>query len=446
MESSDEMRKPIVAVVGRPNVGKSTLFNRIIGSRVAIVEDFPGVTRDRLYYEVEWLNHPFILIDTGGIQWEEDDIYSQVKKQAELAVEEADVILFVTDAKDGVLPADEEVANILRRTGKPVVLAVNKTDNFSQDSSYEFYGLGLGTPVPVSAIHGMNVGDLLDEVIAHFPKEEAEYEEEGLIRIAVIGKPNVGKSSIVNRLTGEERVIVSDIAGTTRDAIDTRMEHEGKPYLLIDTAGIRRKARIDDVLERYSVIRAFRAVDRADVVLMVLSATEGVSEQDKRIAGYAHEQGKAAILVVNKWDLVEKETNTMKEYTETIREELGFLRYAPVLFISALTGQRTTRIFEMVDMVYGETTKRISTSVINQLLREIVMLNPPPGDKGKTLKISYGTQARIKPPTFVLFVNDPELMHFSYQRHIENRFREDIGFEGTPIRILVRKKTGDQHD
>ncbi len=436
------MAKPIVAVVGRPNVGKSTLFNRIVGYRAAIVDDYAGVTRDRLYHEVQWLNHDFILIDTGGIQWQEDDLYTQVRKQAEVAVEEADVVLFVTDGHDGVMAADEEVAQILRRTRKPVVLAVNKTDDFTQNDSYQFYNLGLGTPVPVSAIHGLNVGDLLDELVAHFPKGEP-MEDEDVIKVAVIGKPNVGKSSLVNRLTGQERVIVSEIAGTTRDAIDTPVVHGDQKYLLIDTAGIRRKARIDDALEKYSVIRALKAVDRADVVLMLLDGAEGVSEQDKKIAGYAHEQGKAAILIVNKWDLVTKETNTMKEMTEEIRDELGFLRYAPVLFISALTGQRTHKIFEMVDFVYSESVKRISTSVINQLIREIVTLNPPPTDKGRALKIMYGTQVRVKPPSFVLFVNDTELMHFSYKRHIENAFRDAIGFEGTPIRLFVRNKKGE---
>ncbi len=437
------MRKPIVAVVGRPNVGKSTIFNRIVGSRVAIVEDFPGVTRDRLYHEVEWLNHHFILIDTGGIQWETDDIYTQVKKQAEIAVEEADVILFVVDTQAGVTTADNDVAAILRRTGKPVILAANKTDVFCMDEVYEFYNLGLGTPIPISAVHGTNMGDLLDAIIGQFSEDFDTTEEEGVIKIAVIGKPNVGKSSLVNKLVGEERVIVSDIAGTTRDAIDTSLIIDDQKYLLIDTAGIRRRSRIDDVLEKYSVIRSFKAVDRADVVLLMIDSCEGISEQDKRIAGYAHEQGKAAIILVNKWDLFSKETNTMKEYTETLREELGFLRYAPVLFISALSGQRVHKIIEMVDFVYAQTTKRISTSIINQLLREIMMLNPPPTDKGKKLKISYGTQARIKPPTFILFVNDTELMHFSYRRHIENKFREAIGFEGTPVRIIVRGKKGD---
>ena len=440
------MRKPIVAVVGRPNVGKSTVFNRIVGSRVAIVEDYPGVTRDRLYHEVEWLNQHFILIDTGGIQWETDDIYSQVKKQAEIAVEEADVILFVVDTQSGITNADSEVAAILRRTGKPVVVAANKTDNFCMDDVYEFYSLGLGSPIPISAIHGTNMGDLLDEITSCFPPELDTEEDTDSIKIAFIGKPNVGKSSLINRLLGEERVIVSDIAGTTRDAIDTPLTLDGHKYLLIDTAGIRRRARIDDVLEKYSVIRSFRAVDRADVVLMMIDAKQGISEQDKRIAGYAHEQGKAAVILVNKWDLIDKETNTMKEYTETLREELGFLRYAPVIFISALTGQRVHKILDEVRHVYEETTKRIGTSVINQLLREIVMLNPPPSDKGKTLKIAYGTQARIKPPTFVLFVNDIELMHFSYRRHIENKFREAIGFEGTPVRIIVRSKKGEQNE
>lgn len=439
------MRKAVVAVVGRPNVGKSTLFNRIIGRRVSIVDDFSGVTRDRLYHPVEWLDHSFILIDTGGIQWEKDSIYSQVKKQAEVAVLEADVILMVVDGQTGLMAADEEVAAILRKTGKPVVLAVNKVDRYSMEGVYEFYNLGLGDPIPISATHGTNMGDLLDELVGLFPKDLDQADDEEEIAIAVIGKPNVGKSSLVNQMLGKNRVIVSDQAGTTRDAIDSHLGVEGKKYLLIDTAGIRRKSRIDDDLERYSVIRAFRAVDRAQVVLMMIDAVEGVSEQDKRIAGYAHEEGKAAIIVVNKWDLVDKETNTMKKMTDDIQEDLGFLRYAPVLFISALSGQRVHKIIDAVDLVYAESIKRISTSVINQLLREIIMLTPPPSDKGRSLKVSYATQVRVQPPTFVLFVNDIELMHFSYKRHIENKFRQAIGFVGTPIRILVRGKKEDKN-
>lgn len=430
----------MVAVVGRPNVGKSALFNRICGERIAIVEDQPGVTRDRLYRDAEWLGRPFGLVDTGGFQWEEGDLHQQVRWQAEIAVREADVILFVVDARSGPTVADEDVAFVLRRTGKPVILAVNKVDSYSPEAAAEFYSLGLGTPIPVSAIHGTNVGDLLDAVVERFGPPGDPPEEDDRIRVAVIGRPNVGKSSLVNRLLGEDRMIVSDAAGTTRDSIDSEWVVGESRYLLIDTAGIRRKARIDTLLERVTVLRAFRAVDRSDVVLMMIDATGGVREQDKRIAGYAHEQGKAAILLVNKWDLVEKDTHRMKQEEELIREELGFMRYAPILFVSAGTGQRVHRIPGMVDAVYAQAVRQVPTSVLNQVLRETVMVTPPPSDKGRKLKILYVTQVRNRPPTFVFFVNDPELMHFSYRRHLENRFREALGFEGTPIRLLVRGK------
>jgi GTP-binding protein len=438
------MSRPVVAVVGRPNVGKSTLFNRIAGGLVAIVEDSPGVTRDRLYRNTEWLGRKFTLIDTGGIEFKEEStsIPAQMRRQAEIAIEEADVIILVVDGRMRPTIDDELIAQILRRSGKPVVLAANKIENFDKIDSqlYEYYSLGIGEPVPVSAAHGMNTGDLLDTVISYFPAEEEEEYDPDIIRIAVVGRPNVGKSSLVNILLGKERVIVSSIPGTTRDAIDTPFEHDGKHYVLIDTAGMRRKGRIEELTEQYSVIRSLRAVDRSDVVLLLLDAPEGVTEQDKKIAGYVHEAGKGIIITVNKWDLIEKDDKTMKKFDQQIRDELGFMQYAPTIYISALTGQRVNKIIELVDFVAEQNSTRLSTSTLNTLLREWVHINPPPTDKGRRLKILYITQAGVKPPTFVLFVNDPELLHFSYRRYLENQIREHFGFEGSPVRMVIRQR------
>ncbi|MDN5293304.1 MAG: GTPase [Eubacteriales bacterium] len=435
------MAKPIVALVGRPNVGKSTLFNRITGERKAIVEDRPGVTRDRIYADAFWRDREFILVDTGGIEFEvEDEIARQVKKQARLALEEADVVVFLTDGREGLTPLDREVANLLRRTRKPVILAVNKIENFQKDDIYDFYQLGLGDPIPISAAHGLNTGDLLDAVVANLPPETGEEYDEEVIKIAVAGRPNVGKSSLVNAILGEERVIVSDIPGTTRDAVDTLFTRDGQSYVIIDTAGIRRRSKIEEPTERFSVIRALRAIERADVVLLVLDAQEGVTEQDKRIAGYAHEKGRAIVIVVNKWDLVEKDDKTMLRYTERIREELSFMQYAPVIYVSALTGQRVPRILELVKYVAEQHVMRIATSTLNELIREAVALNPPPAEGGRRLKILYAAQTGVRPPTFVIFVNDPELVHFSYARYLENRIRSSFGFEGTPINLIFRQR------
>ncbi len=440
------MAKPIVAIVGRPNVGKSTLFNRIAssGGMVAIVEDKPGVTRDRLYRDAEWLNRNFALVDTGGVEFKNvtDQIKQGVHLQAQLAIDEADVILFVTDAREGLTAIDEEVGKVLRKANKPVILVANKVENFKANNDvFDFYKLGLGEPVMVSASHGMNIGDLLDQVIELLPKSIGDEDlDEDVIKIAVIGRPNVGKSSIVNATLGEERVIVSDIPGTTRDAIDTYFEQGDKKYLLIDTAGMRKKGKINETTERYSVIRSLRAVDRSDVVLMVLDASEGVTEQDKKIAGYAHEAGRAIVLVVNKWDLVEKDDKTMLRFTEDIREELGFMQYSPAIYVSALTKKRIPKILELINYVAEQHAMRISTSTLNELVQEATRLNPPPSDKGRRLKVLYATQASVKPPTFIIFVNDPEIMHFSYLRYLENQLRSSFGFEGTPIRIIVRKR------
>lgn len=439
------MSKPIVAIVGRPNVGKSTLFNRLVGGRTAIVEDTPGVTRDRIYRDSAWLGRNFTLIDTGGIDFTNaaDTILTQVKKQAELAVEEADVIVFVVDGRTGLTAEDENVANLLRRANKPVVLVVNKIEDFQKkDSLYEFYSLGLGDPLPVSAEHGMNTGDLLDSVIRHFPPQDEAEEEPDTIKIAVVGRPNVGKSSLVNIILGQERVIVSNIPGTTRDAIDTPFTREGQKYILIDTAGMRRRGNIDLSMERYSVIRALRAVDRCDVALMVVDGKEGVTEQDKKIAGYVHESGKGCVIVVNKWDLVEKDEKTMHKYEKNLRSELGFMQYAPTIFVSALTRQRVVKIVELVSFVAEQQSHRINTSLLNEVVSEAVEMTPPPTDKGKKLKILYCTQAGIKPPHFILFVNEPELLHFSYQRYLENEIRKNFGFEGTPIRFTVKRREG----
>jgi len=435
--------KPIVAILGRPNVGKSTLFNRLTGGRVAIVEDTPGVTRDRLYRDAEWLGKTFTLIDTGGINFSggEDPLNSQIRKQAQLAMEEADVILFIVDGRTGLLPQDELLAELLRKNAKPVILVVNKVEQFKDNPElYDFYRLGLSNLVYISAEHGMNTGDLLDLVISKFPEMPEEDYEPDIIKIAVVGRPNVGKSSLVNVILGQERVIVSNIPGTTRDAIDTPFQRGEQRYLLIDTAGMRRRGNIVDSTERYSVIRALRAVDRSDVVLMVLDAVEGVTEQDKRIAGYVHEAGKGVIIIINKWDLVEKDEKTMNKFDENIRKQLGFMQYAPTLFVSALTKQRVVKIIELVNFVAEQQNNRISTSVLNEVISEAVQLTPPPSDKGKRLKILYCTQASLKPPHFIFFVNEPALLHFSYLRYLENKLRENFGFEGTPIRITVRKR------
>ncbi|ORU00285.1 GTP-binding protein EngA [Anaerovibrio sp. JC8] len=435
------MSKPIVAIVGRPNVGKSTLFNQIGKRRVSIVDDMPGVTRDRIYMDAEWLNHTFTMIDTGGIEFDESDqILRSMRQQAKIAMAEADVIVFVVDGRVGLTSADEEVGHMLRSAKKPVVLAINKIDSPQLEANiYEFYNLGLGDPIGISASNALGLGDLLDAVVESFPQNDEEEKEEDEISIAVIGRPNVGKSSIVNALIGEERVIVSDIAGTTRDAIDTHFVSDGNKFMLIDTAGMRRKGKIDEAVERYSVMRSLRAVDRADVVLMVINAFEGITEQDKKIAGYAHESGKGVVIIVNKWDIFpDKDDKSTLRFTEDLRDELGFLQYAPVLYTSALTHQRIPRITELVKYVADQQSMRIQTSVLNELIRDAVSVNPPPSHRGKQLKIYFMTQADICPPKFIVFVNDPELMHFSYLRFLENRLRESFGFEGTPLKLIVR--------
>lgn len=440
------MARPIVAIVGRPNVGKSTIFNRIIGDRLAIVEDKPGVTRDRLYGIGEWLNREFSVIDTGGIEIEgEDEILRSVRMQAELAIEEADVIIFMTDAKSGVTPADNEVAQLLFRAKKPVVLAVNKVDNPQrQEEIYEFYSLGFGEPIGISGAHGLGIGDLLDAVASRLPdRQEEEYGEE-VIRVALIGRPNVGKSSLVNAILGEERVIVSDIAGTTRDAIDTPFEKDGQKYVIIDTAGMRKRGKVYESTEKYSVMRALKAIERADVALVVINGEEGIIEQDKHIAGYAHEAGKAAIFVVNKWDVVEKDDKTMQQFTQKIRDHFLFMTYAPVLFVSAKTTQRLHKLLPLVGHVAEQHAMRIQTHMLNDVVSDAVAINPPPTDKGRRLRINYATQVSVKPPAIVLFVNDPELMHFSYERYLENKIRAAFGFEGTPIRLFTRRKSDDE--
>lgn len=442
------MAKPIVAIVGRPNVGKSTLFNIFANSRISIVEDTPGVTRDRLYATAEWLDHEFMMVDTGGIEiMNADAIAVSIRQQAQIAIKEADVILFVCDARAGITTEDADVARLLRQSKKPIVLAINKADSPKQEmNTYEFYNLGIGDPIAVSASNHLGLGDLLDAVVAKFPQDRAlsELDEEDEIKVALIGRPNVGKSSIFNALVGEERSIVSDVAGTTRDAIDTPVVRDGQKYLFIDTAGMRRKAKVDEPIEKYSVMRSLRAVDRSDVVLMVFDAVEGVTEQDKRIVGYAHEAGKAVILVVNKWDLYEKDNSSTLRYTETLRKELVFLQYAPVVFVSAVTKQRIHRLPEVISYVAEQNAMRISTSILNQVIEDAVAINPPPTEKGKRLKILYVTQVKIKPPTFVIFVNEPEIMHFSYQRYLENKLRESFGFEGTPIKMIIRGKNEDE--
>lgn len=436
------MSKPVVAIVGRPNVGKSTLFNRIIGERIAIVEDKPGITRDRLYQDAEWNGTEFTLVDTGGLDFGEvDTISSKVRSQVNMAIRECDVILFLVDARQGILPADEEIALILRKAEKPVILVANKVENFKDKSQYmEFYRLGLGEPIPISAAQGLNTGDLLDAVVAALPEPVHEETENDVVRIAVIGRPNVGKSSLVNSILGEERVIVSDIPGTTRDAIDSPFYWEGSSYILIDTAGIRRKSRIDQSTEWYSVNRSLKAVERCDVALMLIDAVEGVTDQDKRIAGFAHDKGKATIIVVNKWDLVEKDDKTANRFREHIKQNLSFLPYAPIIFVSALTGQGIHRVLKMAGYVAGQASMRIPTSRLNELIEDAVLHNPPPARKGKRLKIFYATQEGVKPPTFLIFTNDPALVHFSYIRYLENQLRNTYGFEGTPVRFVFRRK------
>ncbi len=437
------MGKPVVAIVGRPNVGKSTFFNYISGRRISIVEDTPGVTRDRIYSEVEWRGRKFTIIDTGGIEpYAEDLIMQQMKRQAEVAIDTADVIVFMVDAKEGLTATDMEVATMLRKTKKPVVLVVNKVDNVGNPPHdvYEFYNLGMGDFMTISSIHGLGIGDLLDEIYKHFPEEDQDEYDEDVIKIAVVGKPNVGKSSLINKILGEERVIVSDIPGTTRDAVDTMFTNGDDKYVFIDTAGIRRRSRIEESIERYSIIRSWTAIERSDVCLIMIDAREGVTEQDTKIAGYAHEQGKASIIVINKWDLIEKTTGTMEEYRKSVYEKLSFMTYAPVLFISAKTGQRVHRLFELIKYVSDQAALRISTGMLNDVVNEATAMVQPPSDKGKRLKIYYVTQAGIKPPTFIIFVNDAELMHYSYERYIENHLRKSFGFEGTPIRFILRER------
>ena len=442
------MGKPIVAIVGRPNVGKSTLFNIFANSRISIVEDTPGVTRDRLYADTEWLDNEFMMVDTGGIEiMNTDKIAVSIRQQAQIAIAEADVLLFVCDARAGITHEDAEVAKMLRQSKKPIVLAINKADSPKQEMEiFEFYNLGIGEPIPVSAANHLGLGDLLDAVVEKFPETSAYGEDgnEDEIKVALIGRPNVGKSSIFNTLVGEERSIVSDVAGTTRDAIDTPVIREGQKFLFIDTAGMRRKARIDEPIEKYSIIRSLRAVDRSDVVLMVIDAIDGVTEQDKKIAGYAHEAGKGIVLVVNKWDLYDKDNTSTLRYTENLRRELVFMQYAPVVFVSAMTKQRIHRLPEVIHYVAEQNAMRISTSVLNQVVEDAIAINPPPTEKGQRLKILYATQVKIKPPTFVIFVNEPEIMHFSYQRYLENKLREAFGFEGTPLQMIIRGKNEEE--
>ena len=441
------MSKPIVAIVGRPNVGKSTLFNALAGENISIVKDTPGVTRDRIYADVTWLNHSFTLIDTGGIEPDSSDIIlSQMREQAQIAIDTADVIVFLTDVRQGLVDADSKVADMLRRSRKPVVLVVNKVDSFQKfmGDVYEFYNLGIGDPVAVSAASRLGLGDMLDEVVKHFTEDSGEEEEDERPRIAIVGKPNVGKSSIINKLIGENRVIVSNIAGTTRDAIDTEVRRNGKDYIFIDTAGLRRKNKIKEELERYSIIRTVTAVERADVVILVIDATEGVTEQDAKIAGIAHERGKGIIIAVNKWDAIEKNDKTVYEYTNKIRTVLSYMPYAEITFISAVTGQRLPKLFELIDMVIQNQNLRVATGVLNEIMTEAVALQQPPSDKGKRLKLFYITQVAVKPPTFVIFVNDKELMHFSYTRYLENKIREAFGFRGTALKFLIRERKGEQ--
>ncbi len=441
------MNKPIVAIVGRPNVGKSTLFNVLAGEKISIVKDTPGVTRDRIYADVEWLNYKFTMIDTGGIEPESSDIIlKSMREQAQIAIDTADVILFVTDVRQGLQDADNRVADILRRSRKPVILVVNKTDSFEKfmPDVYEFYNLGLGDPHPISASSRLGLGDLLDEVVKSFPEEMDEEQEDERPRIAIIGKPNAGKSSIVNKLIGEDRVIVSDIAGTTRDAIDTVVTRNGQEYVFIDTAGLRKRSKVKEDIERYSVIRTVAAVERADVAVLVIDASEGVTDQDAKVAGIAHEAGKGVIIAVNKWDLIEKNDKTIYKFTDMIRTTLAYMPYAEIIFISAKTGQRLPKLFDLIDTVIENHALRIGTGVLNEIMAEAVAMQQPPSDKGKRLKLYYITQVAVKPPTFVIFVNDKELMHFSYTRYIENRIRDTFGFRGTPLKFIIRERKDNQ--
>lgn len=437
------MSKPVVAIVGRPNVGKSTLFNALAGENISIVKDTPGVTRDRIYAEINWLSYNFTMIDTGGIEPDSNDIIlSQMREQAEIAIATADVIVFMVDVKQGLVDSDSKVCDMLRKSHKPVVLCVNKVDNFEklQADVYEFYNLGIGDPMPISAVSKLGLGDLLDEVTKHFEELDYTDEEDDRPRIAIVGKPNVGKSSLINKLSGENRLIVSNIAGTTRDAVDTVIKQNDKEYVFIDTAGLRRKNKIKEELERYSIIRTVTAVDRADVVVMLIDAVEGVTEQDAKIAGIAHERGKAVIIAVNKWDDIEKNDKTIYEYTRNVKDILSFMPYAEIIFISAKTGQRLGKLYDLIDMVIENSTLRIGTGVLNEIMSEAVALQQPPSDKGKRLKLYYITQVSVKPPTFVIFVNDKQLMHFSYTRYIENKIREAFGFKGTPLRFIIRER------
>ena len=441
---SKKKRKPVVAIVGRPNVGKSTLFNVLAGERIAIVKDTPGVTRDRIYADCSWLDHEFLLIDTGGIEPDSRDvILSQMREQAQLAIDMADVILFMVDVKQGLQDADDKVAQMLRRSGKPVVLTVNKADNAREMLAdiYEFYNLGIGDPVPISSANRTGIGDLLDVVVQHFGDVSGDDgEEDDAVRVAIVGKPNVGKSSIVNRLTGSNRVIVSDQAGTTRDAIDTRVRHDGRDYVFIDTAGLRRRSKVREDLEYYMFLRSVAAIERSDITVLVIDAEEGVTEQDAKIAGIAHENGKAVIIAVNKWDLIEKDSKTVNRFTDKIRQTLSFIPYADIMFISAETGQRLVKLYDEIDAVHANQNMRVQTGVLNEIINEAAMIQQPPQDKGKMLRIFYAVQAGVKPPTFVLFVNDRKLMHFSYQRFIENRIREAFGFKGTPLKFVIRER------
>lgn len=435
------MAKPVVAIVGRPNVGKSTIFNRIVGERISIVEDIPGVTRDRIYSSAEWLTHDFNIIDTGGIDIGDEPFLEQIRQQAEIAIDEADVIVFLTNGREGVTAADEEVAKILYKAKKPVVLGVNKIDNPDmRDQIYDFYALGFGEPFPISGSHGLGLGDLLDEAAKHFPKHGGKEYDDDVIKFSLIGRPNVGKSSLVNAILGEDRVIVSNIAGTTRDAIDSELTYNGEKYVIIDTAGMRKKGKVYETTEKYSVLRALRAIERSDVVLVVIDGEEGIIEQDKKIAGYAHEAGRAVVIVVNKWDAVEKDEKTMKLFEQNLREHFLFLDYAPIVFLSAKTKKRIHTLIPMINTASENHALRVDTSVLNDVVMDAVAMNPTPSDKGRRLRIYYTTQVAIKPPTFVVFVNEPELMHFSYERFLENRIRDAFGFEGTPIKIFARER------